>query len=42
MDLGACQAIVHGVTKSWTLLSTQACMYIMGNLVGLERGSELL
>ena len=27
MDRGACQATVHGVTKSWTWLSNKACMH---------------
>ena len=27
MDRGAWQAIVHGVTKSWTRLSTHTCTY---------------
>ena len=29
MDRGAWQATVHGVTKSWTLLSSWACMNIL-------------
>ena len=27
MDRGACQATVHGVTKSWTRLSKHTCIY---------------
>ena len=42
MNRGAWWATVHGVTKSWTQLGTDACLYTYKSVVLLTRAALAL